>query len=140
MKDPPKIFRGSINRVNLCYRVIEKPGTKQRTHELLLEMLENEFDGETGIIYATTIKECNDTFEYLSLNEVSCLPYHGHIAADIREKTQKKWLEDKCQVIVSTVAFGLGIDKPDVSFVIHQSSSQSIQNYYQESGIFFGIF
>ena len=134
MKRETAIFRGSFNRPNLHYSVRPKPSTKKDAMSLITNIVKQEFKNDSGIIYAATIKECKDLWQHLKEQGISCLPYHGDIDMEIREKTQKKWLADKCQVVISTVAFGLGINKPDVSFVIHFTISQSIQNYYQESG------
>eukprot|EP01084_Bolivina_argentea_P138908 244444_1 len=133
MKDV-MVFRGSFNRPNLHYEVRPKPNTKKDAYSELLTIVQDEFKDESGIIYVLSRKECVDIFKYLQEKGVAALPYHGDMHHDLREKTQTKWLDDKCQVVVATLAFGLGINKPDVSFVIHFTISQSIQNYYQESG------
>ena len=129
-----KIFRQKTNRNNLVYEVCPKPDTKVSAMNLLTNIVKKRFNGDSGLIYTANIKQCNDVFTHLRKNGISCLPYHSDINIDIRKKTQSKWSKDKCQVIICTEAFGLGINKVDVYFVIHFTTPPFIENYYQESG------
>ena len=94
------LFRGSFNRPNLEYSVRPKPNSKKEAMAELATMIKTEFEGLSGIVYALKIKECVQIFEHLKECGISCLPYHGDIGVEEREKTQKKWLDDKCQVVV----------------------------------------
>jgi len=97
-------------------------------------LLTGEFKGQTGIIYALSIKDTEDLALGLRDREIQAGWYHASMTPELRSKAHSQWLKGKLQVIVATSAFGLGIDKPDVRFVLHHSLSKSIENYYQESG------
>lgn len=97
-------------------------------------MLKGEFKGQTGIIYALSIKDVEELALGLRERNLNAGWYHASMSPELRSKAHTKWLEGRLQVIVATTAFGLGIDKPDVRFVIHHSLSKSVENYYQESG------
>lgn len=129
-----KVFRQKINRKNLVYEVHPKPETKESAINLVANLVNERFKEQSGLIYTSNVQQCEDVWMRLKDKKVSCLPYHGEKDIDIRKKTQRKWSNDKCQVLVCTEAFGLGINKADVAFVIHFTTSPFIQNYYQESG------
>lgn len=129
-----KVFREAINRENLVYEVHPKPEGKEASINLVANLVNERFKGSSGLVYTANIQQCEDVWMRLKGKKVSCLPYHSNMPIDIRKGTHRMWSNDKCQVIVCTEAFGLGINKPDVSFVIHYTTSPFIQNYYQESG------
>lgn len=126
-------FQSSFNRKNLRYCVVKKSKDSQRQ---LFDMLKR-YENLTGIIYCSTTKVC-DALSSAILNDpnvnISCLPYHGKMQANDRESSLNSWLSGEVKVIIATIAFGMGIDKPDVRFVIHYQLSKSVENYYQESG------
>ena len=129
-----QIFKSSFNRPNLSYQVRIRDDTSTKSRTQLYNIIKNEFNGLSGIIYVTTQKETGELQEYLFNKNVSCLSYHAGMNKKLRKQTQIQWQNNKCQIIIATIAFGLGIDKPDTNFVIHYNISSSIQNYYQESG------
>ncbi|KAI1711382.1 DEAD/DEAH box helicase domain-containing protein [Ditylenchus destructor] len=127
-------LRASFNRPNLFYEVRPKPAGQKETLEELARVIRQEFAKESGIIYCFSRKECEEVAQDLRKNGIKAAYYHAYLEADQRRKVHEKWLSGECTVIVATVAFGMGIDKPDVRFVIHHSLAKSMENYYQESG------
>lgn len=125
----PHIVRASFNRPNLFYQV--KP--KSRVEAQMLEFL-RDHRGESGIIYRTTRDSVTETADFLKTNGVAALPYHAGLSAEERNRNQEAFNRDKAQVIVATIAFGMGIDKSDVRFVIHADLPKNIEGYYQETG------
>ena len=126
-------FQSSFNRKNLRYCVIKKQSESKKQLFDILKRYEN----LTGIIYCATTKVCDELNMHIYNDRnvnVSCLPYHGKMQANDREKSLTMWLSGEVKVIIATIAFGMGIDKPDVRFVIHYQLSKSVENYYQESG------
>ena len=89
---------------------------------------------QSGIIYCLSRKNVEELSQLLNMNGVKSLPYHAGLEKKIREENQDKFLKDECDVIVATIAFGMGIDKPDVRYVVHYSVPKSIEGYYQETG------
>ena len=126
-------FFQSFNRPNLKLEVLEK--TKNSINEIM-NLIKTKFDCKSGIIYCLSRYESDQVTEILNNNGIKAKPYHAGIDDKTRFKTQENWIVDKFYVIVATVAFGMGIDKPDVRFVIHFSAPKSIEGYYQEAGKF----
>ena len=125
-----KLFKSSFNRPNLYYEV--RPKNDETEVDLIKFIKSNQ--GESGIIYCLSRKNVEDLSQLLNMNGVNSLPYHAGLDKKIREENQDKFLKDDCDVIVATIAFGMGIDKPDVRYVIHHNVPKSIEGYYQETG------
>ncbi|KAI8783389.1 ATP-dependent DNA helicase Q1 [Biomphalaria glabrata] len=128
------LFRASFNRPNLFYEVLEKPDTPQDTMDKIFHLIEQRFKGQSGIIYCFNRKESEEVSSSLESRGIKSSCYHALMPAPYRNIVHQQWLSGDIQVVVATVAFGMGIDKPDVRFVIHHSISKSIENFYQESG------
>ena len=128
--DNSKIFKSSFNRHNLYYEVRAK---NDNTDIDLLKFIKSN-QNESGIIYCLSRKNVEDLSQLLNMNGVKSLPYHAGLEKKIREENQDKFLKDECDVIVATIAFGMGIDKPDVRYVVHYNVPKSIEGYYQETG------
>ena len=128
--DNSKIFKSSFNRHNLYYEVRAK---NDNTDIDLLKFIKSN-QNESGIIYCLSRKNVEELSQLLNMNGVKSLPYHAGLEKKIREKNQDKFLKDECDIIVATIAFGMGIDKPDVRFVVHYNVPKSIEGYYQETG------
>ena len=120
---------GSFDRPNLVYRVLARANLKQQ----LLDIL-SRHRGQAGIIYCTSRREVDALAAWLRENGVRALPYHAGLADDERSRHQDAFLEEEADVIVATVAFGMGIDRSDVRFVVHAGAPQSLEHYQQESG------
>ena len=125
-----KVFKSSFNRPNLFYEV---RGKSQKTDLDLIKFIKSK-SNQSGIIYCLSRKNTEDLSELLNINGIKSLPYHAGLEKKIREENQDKFLKDDCNIIVATIAFGMGIDKPDVRFVIHYDVPKSIEGYYQETG------
>ncbi|WP_434035635.1 DNA helicase RecQ [Formosa sp. 4Alg 33] len=123
-------FKASFNRPNLYYEV--RPKTKQVDSDIIRFVKQNE--GKSGIIYCLSRKRVEELAQVLQVNGVKALPYHAGLDAKTRVKHQDMFLMEDVDVIVATIAFGMGIDKPDVRFVIHHDIPKSIESYYQETG------
>ncbi len=128
--DNSKIFKSSFNRHNLYYEVRAK---NDNTDIDLLKFIKSN-QNESGIIYCLSRKNVEELSQLLNMNGVKSLPYHAGLEKKIREENQDKFLKDECDVIVATIAFGMGIDKPDVRYVVHYNVPKSIEGYYQETG------
>ena len=125
-----KLFKSSFNRPNLYYEV--RPKNDNTDIDLVKFIKSNQ--SESGIIYCLSRKNVEDLSLLLNINGIKSLPYHAGLDKNIREENQDKFLRDDCDVIVATIAFGMGIDKPDVRFVVHHNVPKSIEGYYQETG------
>ena len=125
-----KVFKASFNRPNLYYEV--RPKTAQVDADIIRFVKQN--DQKSGIIYCLSRKRVEELAQTLQVNGVKALPYHAGLDAKTRVNNQDQFLKDDCHVIVATIAFGMGIDKPDVRFVIHHDIPKSIESYYQETG------
>ena len=125
-----KQFKSSFNRPNLYYEVRQK--TKNVDRDIVKYIKEN--PGKSGIIYCLSRKKVEDLAEILKANDIKAAPYHAGLESEVRSKTQDDFLQEKIDVIVATIAFGMGIDKPDVRFVIHYDIPKSLEGYYQETG------
>ncbi|KPJ08329.1 ATP-dependent DNA helicase Q1 [Papilio machaon] len=128
------VIKSTFNRPNLFYKILEKPTSQEECITILEKLLKYRYKGESGIIYTNSIKDSEDLAEELRKRGLKVGCYHAHMEADSRRKVHSKWHEKYYQAIVATVAFGMGIDKPDVRFIIHHTISKSMENYYQESG------
>lgn len=126
------IFMSSFNRDNLHYEIRPKL-KKDQTLKNILQFIKT-LPGESGIIYVQSRKSAEEIAQVLSVNGIKALPYHAGLDAKVRAKTQDEFLMEDIDVICATIAFGMGIDKPDVRFVIHYDMPKSIENYYQETG------
>jgi len=124
-----KVFKASFNRENLYYEV--RPKVKTET-QIIRFIKQNE--GKSGIIYCLSRKKVEQIAETLQVNGIKALPYHAGMDAVTRSGNQDKFLMEEVDVIVATIAFGMGIDKPDVRFVIHYDIPKSLEGYYQETG------
>ncbi|XP_059485307.1 ATP-dependent DNA helicase Q1-like [Neocloeon triangulifer] len=128
------VLKAPFNRPNLYYEVRHKTSVLKDWLEEVVELLKGEFKGQSGIIYALSIKDTEELASGLRERGIKAGWYHASMSPELRSKAHTQWLDGKLQVVVATTAFGLGIDKPDVRFVLHHSLSKSIENYYQESG------
>ena len=123
------LFKSSFNRSNLQYEV--KP--KQQAKKILIKFVK-EHDGKSGIIYCLSRKKVQEIAELLKVNGINAAPYHAGMESHQRIANQDGFLNEEIDVIVATIAFGMGIDKPDVRFVVHYDAPKSIEGYYQETG------
>lgn len=125
-----KVFKSSFNRPNLYYEVRSK--TKNVDKDIIKYIKSQE--GKSGIIYCLSRKKVEELAEMLSVNNIKALPYHAGMDSAQRNANQDAFLWEKVDVIVATIAFGMGIDKPDVRYVIHYDIPKSLEGYYQETG------
>ena len=125
----PKVYITGFDRENLYINIVKSSAK----NKYLLEYIENH-KSENGIIYAATRKEVEKIYEGLSKRDIGVLKYHGGMSNDDRKTSQDKFINDEVNIMVATNAFGMGIDKPDIRWVIHYNMPQSIENYYQEIG------
>lgn len=125
-----KEFKSSFNRPNLYYEV--RPKTKEIDKQIIRFIKQNA--GKSGIIYCLSRKKVEELAQVLLANEIKAAPYHAGLDSATRSQTQDDFLMEKIDVIVATIAFGMGIDKPDVRFVIHYDIPKSLEGYYQETG------
>ena len=123
-------FRSSFNRQNLYYEVRQKTDNVEKD---IIKFIKNN-PGKSGIIYCLSRKKVEDLAETLRLNDISALAYHAGMDTAVRSENQDKFLMEEVDVIVATIAFGMGIDKPDVRYVIHYDIPKSLEGYYQETG------
>ncbi len=129
MTDDATVFKSSFNRPNLYYEIRDKSDPKR---DIIKYIKQN--PGKSGIIYCLSRKKVEELAELLNINGIKALPYHAGLDAKTRAENQDKFLMEEVDVIVATIAFGMGIDKPDVRFVIHYDIPKSIEGYYQETG------
>ncbi|APY09979.1 DNA helicase RecQ [Seonamhaeicola sp. S2-3] len=125
-----KTFKASFNRPNLYYEV--RPKTKNVDADIIRFIKQNE--GKSGIVYCLSRKRVEELAQVLQVNGIKAVPYHAGLDAKTRSSHQDKFLMEDIDVVVATIAFGMGIDKPDVRFVIHHDIPKSIESYYQETG------
>jgi len=128
----PHIYTSSFNRPNLYYEIQPKIKKEQTLKSIVKFISQNK--GKSGIIYTTNRKTTEELAELLQKNDIKAVAYHAGIDSKIRAERQDQFLNEDVQVIVATIAFGMGIDKPDIRFVIHYNIPKSIENYYQETG------
>ncbi|MBQ9499085.1 MAG: ATP-dependent DNA helicase RecQ, partial [Bacteroidaceae bacterium] len=125
-----KVFKSSFNRPNLYYEVKQKTNNVDKD---IIKFIKNN-PGKSGIIYCLSRKKVEELAEILQANGISARPYHAGMDSALRTQNQDDFLMEKVDVIVATIAFGMGIDKPDVRFVIHYDIPKSLEGYYQETG------
>ncbi|MEJ6699050.1 MAG: ATP-dependent DNA helicase RecQ [Flavobacteriaceae bacterium] len=125
-----RLFKSSFNRPNLFYEVTQK--TESLNKDIISFIKKRQ--GKSGIIYCLSRKNVNELSQFLQVNDINALPYHAGLDSKVRAKNQDMFLMDECDIIVATIAFGMGIDKPDVRFVIHHDIPKSLESYYQETG------
>lgn len=130
----PITMSASFNRTNLYYEVRVKDSNYDASISDIASLIKNRYKDQSGIVYVFSQKDAESVSSALQTSGVLAFPYHSHMEADDKSRVHRKWTANKIQVVVATVAFGMGIDKPDVRFVIHHTISKSIENYYQESG------
>jgi ATP-dependent DNA helicase RecQ len=124
-----RVFKDSFNRPNLYYEI--RP--KREVEKEIIKYVRSK-EGQSGIVYCLSRKKVEEIAELLQVNGIKALPYHAGLDAESRAKHQDMFLMEEVNVIVATIAFGMGIDKPDVRFVIHHDIPKSIESYYQETG------
>jgi ATP-dependent DNA helicase RecQ len=125
-----QLFISSFDRPNIRYTIVEKKDASTQ----LLRFIEREHEGEAGIVYCQSRKRVEEVAEMLAQTGIDALPYHAGLDAALRQKHQDRFLRDEGVVMVATIAFGMGIDKPDVRFVAHLDMPKNIEGYYQETG------
>jgi len=130
--DAPNVFVSSFNRESLYYEIRPKVSKDQAQKEIVQFI--NTKKGQSGIIYVQSRKSTEEIAKVLQLNGINAAPYHAGLDGKLRTRVQDNFLMEDIDVIVATIAFGMGIDKPDVRFVIHYDIPKSIENYYQETG------
>ena len=123
-------FKASFNRPNLFYEV--RPKTKDVEKDIIRFVKQRQ--GKSGIIYCLSRKKVEEISQVLQVNNIKAVPYHAGLDAKTRARHQDMFLMEDCDVVVATIAFGMGIDKPDVRFVIHHDIPKSLESYYQETG------
>jgi ATP-dependent DNA helicase RecQ len=123
-------FVSSFDRPNIRYSIVEKKDPLAQ----LVRFIEREHEGEAGIVYCTTRKRVEEVAQALAMRGLDALPYHAGLEPDMRQRHQDRFLRDDGVVMVATIAFGMGIDKPDVRFVAHLDLPKNIEGYYQETG------
>lgn len=125
-----RAFISGFDRPNIRYRIVQKHNPRQQ----LLHFINTEHAGDAGIVYCLSRKKVEQTAQWLSDNGIAALPYHAGMPHETRQRHQHHFLMEEGQVIVATIAFGMGIDKPNVRFVAHLDLPKSIESYYQETG------
>ena len=125
----PEIHEASFVRENIAYRIFKSETKKRRIIEFCSTLPQS-----TGIIYCQTRKSVKEVSQLLNSEKISCASYHGGMNKEDREKAMKSWMDESSKIMVATNAFGMGIDKPNVRFVIHYEISESIEAYFQEAG------
>lgn len=129
------VLTQSFNRPNLTYEVRPKPGSPATVVSEIAKIINDNYRGMAGIVYCLSRKNCEDVAEQLATkHHIKTAHYHAGMDAAERTQVQRDWQSGKCDVIVATIAFGMGIDKPDVRFVIHHTIPKSLEGYYQETG------
>jgi bloom syndrome protein len=129
------IFTQSFNRPNLTYDVLPKKGTAADINAQIADIIKTSYKGKAGIVYCLSRKDCETVAEKLRTeHRVKAMHYHAGMSSEDRSAVQRDWQSGKHHVIVATIAFGMGIDKPDVRFVVHHTIPKSLEGYYQETG------
>ncbi len=125
-----RVFISSFDRPNIRYAIVEKDDARTQ----LLRFIRDEHEGDAGIVYCQSRKKVEETAAWLNDEGLTALPYHAGLDADVRKRHQDRFLREDGIVMVATIAFGMGIDKPDVRFVAHLDLPKNIESYYQETG------
>ncbi len=125
-----KVFLSSFDRPNIHYQIVDKVNSKQQ----LFSFIQTEYPRKAGIVYCLSRKKTEEIAAWLNAHGIPALAYHAGMSSDQRAQNQEKFLRDESCVMVATIAFGMGIDKPDVRFVAHLDMPKSIEGYYQETG------
>ncbi len=125
-----KKFTASFDRANIRYRIVQKQNPRDQLHHFL----DAEHRGDAGIVYCLSRKKVEETAEWLSKKGWNALPYHAGLTTVVRQKNQQRFIREEGMIMVATVAFGMGIDKPNVRFVAHLDLPKSMEGYYQETG------
>ena len=128
--DDARHFVASFDRPNIRYNIVEKQDVRKQ----LLQLLRQEHKGDAGIIYCLSRNKVEETAAFLCANGIEALPYHAGLGTQVRGQNQSRFLREDGIVMVATIAFGMGIDKPDVRFVAHIDMPKSVEGYYQETG------
>jgi ATP-dependent DNA helicase RecQ len=123
-------FTASFDRPNIHYAIVQK----QNAREQLLQFIQSEHQDDAGIVYCLSRKKVEETAEWLSNKGIHALPYHAGLSTALRQKHQQRFIREEGMIMVATVAFGMGIDKPNVRFVAHLDLPKSMEGYYQETG------
>lgn len=126
------VLRDSFYRPNLRYSVIDS-SSKEKVDDIA-DIIHSKFPNQSGIIYCLTVKDCEDVSRRLNDHNIVCATYHAQLDPQDRSDVQNRWYQNEIKIIVATIAFGMGINKLDLRFVIHYSMSKSVENYYQETG------
>lgn len=130
----PITLTASFNRTNLYYEVRFKDSDNDASLNDIASLIKSRYSGQSGIVYVFSQKDSETVSSELQKRDIVAYPYHANMDPEDKSRVHRKWTANKIQVVVATVAFGMGIDKPNVRFVIHHTISKSIENYYQESG------
>ncbi len=125
-----RTFIDGFDRPNIHYSIVERNNPKKQVHDFIT----NNHPKDSGIIYCISRKKVEDMAEWLQGKGINALPYHAGLPAEVRSENQKRFLREDSIIIVATIAFGMGIDKPDVRYVAHMNIPKSIESYYQETG------
>ncbi len=128
--DEGKTFIGGFDRPNIHYSILERNNPKKQ----VLDFIRNHHPEDSGIIYCISRKKVEDMAEWLQAMNINALPYHAGLTPEVRSRNQDRFLREEKIIIVATIAFGMGIDKPDVRYVAHMNIPKSIEAYYQETG------
>ncbi|HEX7749686.1 MAG TPA: DNA helicase RecQ [Bordetella sp.] len=128
--DAARHFVASFDRPNIRYRIVEKNEVRKQ----LLDLVRGEHQGESGVVYCLSRNRVEETADFLCEHGIDALPYHAGLSAAVRAANQSRFLREDGVVMVATIAFGMGIDKPDVRFVAHIDLPKSVEGYYQETG------
>jgi ATP-dependent DNA helicase RecQ len=128
--DQARHFVASFDRPNIRYRIVEKNEARKQ----LLDLIQTEHSGDSGVVYCLSRARVEETADFLCNHGVQALPYHAGLSAAVRAANQSRFLREDGIVMVATIAFGMGIDKPDVRFVAHIDLPKSVEGYYQETG------
>jgi len=128
--DDARMFIASFDRPNICYRIVEKDNARGQ----LLRFLRTDHPGAAGIVYCLSRRRVEETAAWLADEGIVALPYHAGLDGETRRRNQERFLREDGVVMVATIAFGMGIDKPDVRFVAHLDLPRNIESYYQETG------
>jgi ATP-dependent DNA helicase RecQ len=125
-----QVFSSSFDRPNIRYQI----GAKDKSREQLLNFIQTEHPDQAGIVYVLSRTNVDETTAWLTQKGLKAMPYHAGLNADIRRQNQARFLREEGSIMVATIAFGMGIDKPNVRFVAHLNLPKSVESYYQETG------